>query len=79
MGLRQPSSDGLLLLGHIDHPAAPLADLLEQLVMADLAAGLFHQRDGRGDSQAWQRWGGFGQELARALVGQQQRLDPLAQ
>ena len=36
-----PAADGLLLLGHIDHPAAAFADLLQQLVVADLVAGLF--------------------------------------
>ena len=34
-----PAADGLLLLGQIDHPAAALADLLEQLVAANLVAG----------------------------------------
>ena len=36
--------DRLRLLGHVDHAHAPFADLLEQLVRADLRAGLFEGR-----------------------------------
>jgi hypothetical protein len=36
--------DGFLLLGHVHHPAAALADLLEQFVVPDLIPGLFSQR-----------------------------------
>ena len=36
-----------LLFGHINHAAAALADLLEQLVAADAVAGLFG--DGEND------------------------------
>jgi hypothetical protein len=35
---------GRLLLGHEDHAKAPLADLLKQLVWADLTAGTFRER-----------------------------------
>ncbi len=36
---RHPAADRLLLLGHIDHPAAAFADLLEELVAANPVAG----------------------------------------
>ena len=35
------AADGLLLLGHVDHAHAALADLLQQLVRADDRAGPF--------------------------------------
>ena len=35
---------GCCLLGHIDHAHAPFADLLQQLVGADLRAWFFHAR-----------------------------------
>ena len=37
---RDPALDRLRLLGHVDHAHAAFADLLEQLVGADLRAGL---------------------------------------
>ena len=38
---RDAAADRLLLLGHIDDAHAPFADLLQQLVRADLRAGTF--------------------------------------
>ena len=35
------AADRLLLRGHVDHAHAPFADLLQELVAADLGAGLF--------------------------------------
>ena len=44
---RDAAAHRLLLLGHVDHPTAAFADLLEQLVAADLVARLFGQLDDR--------------------------------
>ena len=41
---RHPAAHRLLLLGHVDHAAAALADLLQQLVAANPVAGLSHER-----------------------------------
>ena len=43
---RHPATDGRLLVGHVDDTHPPFADLLEQLVGADAAAGSIGQ--GRG-------------------------------
>ena len=56
---RNPPPDGLLLFGHIDHPAAAFADLLQQLVVPDPVAGIFGQRRGNDDGLAGQRSGWF--------------------
>src|SRR5262249_34901131 len=45
------AADRMLLLGQVDRAHAPLADLLEELVWADAAAGAFRarlRRDGPG-------------------------------
>ena len=44
---RHPPSDRLLLLGHINHAATALADLLQQLVAANPVAGFFQGREQR--------------------------------
>ena len=66
-----PPLHRLLLLGHIDHPAAALADLLQQLVPADPVAKFFgHSLGARGDGTGlsghccWRA----SKELARIVV-----------
>jgi hypothetical protein len=46
-----------VLLGQVDHAHAPFADLFEQLVGADLGAGLFQRSwaDGRWSNDAQER------------------------
>ena len=56
-----PAADGLLLLGHIDHPAAAFADLLEQFVVADAVAGFL----GEGRDSAEMSDGGAGRMAGR--------------
>ena len=71
------------LLGHINHAAAALADLFQQLVAADEVAGFFrHRREavgqggrlGGGGGRRFTRIGG--QETASRFMGTDQRLDP---
>ena len=44
---RDAAANWFFLLGHIDHAAAPFADLLEKFVMADVVAGFFGKRSAR--------------------------------
>jgi hypothetical protein len=53
---RDQPLDRLLLLGHPDRAHAPFADVLQQLVRADLCAGFFRNRlvgGGRGNLNDW--------------------------
>src|SRR5207249_1576812 len=45
-----PATNRFLLLGHIDNPAAALANFLEQLVTPDLVSGFLCQRNNSGRS-----------------------------
>ena len=77
-----PAADRLGLLGHIDHPAAALADLFQQLVVADAVAGFLGDGQGFGghsDGGAGRRRDRFRHEVLGLFVGLEQRLDPLAQ
>ncbi len=49
--------DRLFLLGHINYPKAPFAELLEQLVVTDHGSGAFEwgRRNGHG-GRAFYRW-----------------------
>ena len=67
--------DRLGLLGHIDHAHAAFADLLEQLVGADLRAGALGERLVGGSVVP----PAAAQELAGLVVGRQQLLDPRPQ
>ncbi len=72
---RDPAAHRLLLLGHIDHAATALADLLAELVMADLVAGLLGHGDhacGEGDGPAENCSGRVVQEFAGMVVGCEQ-------
>ncbi len=63
------------LLGHEDHAHAALADLLQQLVVADAAARAFQRRHSAGGLEQRRRAG----EAAGPIVRLQQRLDALPQ
>src|SRR5208282_3467475 len=65
-----PPPDGFLLFGHIDHPAATFADLLEELVVADLVTGLLGDNADRRP-----RLGLFGQKAFGRFVGVKEGLD----
>ena len=41
---RDAAADRFLLLGHVDNPATAFADLLQQLIAADLIADFFFRR-----------------------------------
>ena len=56
---RHAPLDRLVLLGHVDDAHAAFADLLQQLVGADLRAGLL--RDGVVESHAESGWRRFKQ------------------
>ena len=62
-------STGSFLLGHVDHAHAPFADLLQQLVGADLRAGLF---EGGLVERGKEGVGGCVHDAAPAVVGLQQ-------
>ena len=73
------TADRVLLLGHIDHPAAAFADLLQQLVGADLVTGFFGGWCGKDDGgMLWWRNRVF-KKRAGLIVGQQKFLDFRAQ
>ena len=71
--------DRLGLLGHIDDAHAPFADLLQQLVGADLRAGAFGSRlvECWAASRGNGRWRNL-EEATQQLLGPQQALDVLA-
>ncbi len=74
-----PPADGFLLFGHIDHPAAAFADLLQEFVVADLVAGLFGEWCGKDDGgMLWWSNRVF-KKRAGLVVGQQEFLDFRAQ
>ena len=70
--------DRLLLFGHVDHAAAAFADLLEQLVAADLVTGLFRRLKFEPDRGLICRRGNR-RQVVGLVVGGQQRVQPLAQ
>jgi len=79
---RHPPAHRLGLFGHIDHPAAALADLLHQLVAVYGVAGLlrFARRRSQGRFRGWLRsCGQFREESPRRRVGLQKFFDLPAQ
>ena len=71
---------GLRLLGHVDDPHAPFADLLQQLVRADDRAGSFGQgRLGEARLVGGRREDGVFQDVAGVKVGPEQTLHFAAQ
>src|SRR6267142_3404548 len=75
---RDPSSDGCLLFGHVNHPASALTNLLEQLVMAHVVARFFSRR--KHLSSFWWplRWRSA-KEIACLFVSLQQGFDSEAE
>jgi len=70
---RDTAFDRFLLVGHIDHPAAAFANLLQQFIAANLIARLLgHEVGGR-------QLHGLGEKLPRLLLRAQQRFDLLTQ
>ena len=74
-----PAADGLLLFGHVNHPAAAFTDLLQQLVATDLVAGLLGGRCGKDDGVAGQRGGGFLKKTTGLFMRLEQGFNLLAQ
>jgi hypothetical protein len=70
---RDAAADGLVLLGHEDDAHATFADLLEQLIGADLGAGRFERR--LGDRCAHARRRRIENETFLPLVLDEQPLD----
>src|SRR5260370_30220463 len=66
-----PPADGLLLLGHVNHPASALTYLLEQLVMANAVARFFSCRK-RLSCSRWPLPSWFAKEIACLFVSLQQ-------
>src|SRR6185437_1556467 len=76
---RDAAADRLLLLGHIDHAATTLADLLKQFVTAHLVALFFSKRNGRRGCPPQHRSSGDFQKSARLLGGVEQGFNTTAQ
>ena len=77
---RHASAYRFLLLGHIDHTATALAELLEQFVAANLVAGFFHERNIHSRGSIEVETGGWCfQKILRLLVRLEQGFDLLAQ
>ncbi|HXJ57269.1 MAG TPA: hypothetical protein VNU68_11445 [Verrucomicrobiae bacterium] len=72
------SADRLLLFRHENNPASSFSDLLQQFVPVDAVTRLFARSDFRSPF-ADPTSGRFFQELPRAIVGSEQRLDSSAQ
>ena len=75
---RDAAAHRLLLLGHVNHATAALADLLKEFVVTDLVARLFGEGDGKGTGGL----GGVRRKAAqgwRVLVGVQHGRDVLTQ